>query len=329
MLWIGLDEAGYGPTLGPLTIGLTAWKVPSAVPPEDLYERLAGIVTAQAPRNVLALASSRGRIAAPVLWIADSKVIYQPGRLKPLEEVVLLCLALAQGTAVQNCRELCTALLHAEIPPAAAAWDWEHALQLPLAAEAIDLCCAKRLREAISQREAELLAFRVRPLFPAEYNAALATHAGNKSLVLFHAGMEVVRDLLQAYPDELVWIDADKQGGRDRYAALLQQVFCDDWIEVLQESHRESMYRWGKPAARRWLRIRVRGEQSLPVAAASLAAKYVREVSLHCLNKFWSAEVRDLRPTAGYPLDAARFIQQIRKRQKRLKIHDAEFIRMK
>ncbi len=28
MLWIGLDEAGYGPPLGPLVIGATMWRVP-------------------------------------------------------------------------------------------------------------------------------------------------------------------------------------------------------------------------------------------------------------------------------------------------------------
>jgi hypothetical protein len=38
-----------------------------------------------------------------------------------------------------------------------------------------------------------------------------------------------------------------------------------------------------------------------------MAAKYVRELSMHAFNAFWAARVPGLRPTAGYPTDAQRW----------------------
>ena len=70
----GLDEAGYGPNLGPLTIGATAWRLD---PDADLYEALSPAV---APA-----ASDDDRLV-----IADSKAVYEPGGgLAGLEAAVL------------------------------------------------------------------------------------------------------------------------------------------------------------------------------------------------------------------------------------------------
>ena len=38
-----------------------------------------------------------------------------------------------------------------------------------------------------------------------------------------------------------------------------------------------------------------------------MASKYLRELAMHALNDFWRQHVADLRPTAGYPVDALRF----------------------
>ena len=52
--------------------------------------------------------------------------------------------------------------------------------------------------------------------------------------------------------------------------------------------------------------------EALPVALASMLAKYLREVFMRQFNRFWVRQVPDLKPTAGYPGDAARFFARIR-----------------
>ena len=53
------------------------------------------------------------------------------------------------------------------------------------------------------------------------------------------------------------------------------------------------------------------GEAALPTACASLCSKYLRELAMDAFNDFWQARVPNLRRTAGYPLDAKRFLQDI------------------
>lgn len=60
----------------------------------------------------------------------------------------------------------------------------------------------------------------------------------------------------------------------------------------------------------------------MPSALASLFAKYCREIAMQAFNAFWKRELPDIRPTAGYPVDAKRFRADIAETQKRLHISD-------
>jgi ribonuclease HII len=51
---------------------------------------------------------------------------------------------------------------------------------------------------------------------------------------------------------------------------------------------------------------------SAAVALASMLAKYLREVCMRQFNRFWATHVPGLKPTAGYPVDARRFLADIR-----------------
>ncbi|MFP6648221.1 MAG: hypothetical protein VB817_02100, partial [Pirellulaceae bacterium] len=72
-----------------------------------------------------------------------------------------------------------------------------------------------------------------------------------------------------------------------------------------------SCYRWGPPGCRREIRFAVGGESFLPVALASMTAKYLRELAMAAFNAFWQQQLPGLRPTAGYPQDARRFAGEI------------------
>jgi ribonuclease HII len=105
----------------------------------------------------------------------------------------------------------------------------------------------------------------------------------------------------------------DKHGGRNFYAAIVQQAFPDGWVVVEREGAAESRYRvegLDRPVSVTF-RPRADGD-SVAVALASMLCKYLREVCMRQFNRFWATHVPGLAPTAGYPNDAKRYYDAIR-----------------
>ena len=53
-----------------------------------------------------------------------------------------------------------------------------------------------------------------------------------------------------------------------------------------------------------------------------MISKYLRELLMQEFNRFWQKHVPDLKPTAGYPNDAGRFMGAIRLAMQRLGISE-------
>ena len=64
-----------------------------------------------------------------------------------------------------------------------------------------------------------------------------------------------------------------------------------------------------------------------PVALASMAAKYLRELFMEALNSYFAERVEGLRPTAGYYSDGSRFLEEIEPVLAGLGCHRDEFVR--
>lgn len=320
---LGTDEAGYGPNLGPLVVAASLWHVEGELSDElDLFARLADVVTAR-----------RSGATDRRLLLADSKQLYQSGGgWRELEAGLWPLLGLL-GHAPRCASEIWRALadISAEDSgaPQTPAWHREIDASLPRDADAAELGRSlERTRDGLTRSGVRLCAIRCRAIFPGEFNAVVA-ELGNKSTALSHFTLQLTADLLRPCAAEPVAIVCDKHGGRNRYAALLQRFFPEEFIEVVCEGRDVSRYAWGPKASRARIDFQVGGESWLPSAVASMAAKYLRELAMLAFNEFWMRELPGLRPTAGYPVDAKRFHAEIAPRQRELGIADAHLWRVK
>jgi hypothetical protein len=306
---IGTDEAGYGPNLGPLVVTATMWRVPEGESDTDLYEALSHAVRRPSgpTQRAGSLSSDDARVE-----IGDSKQLYSAG--SPLGRL-----------------ELGVWSMFATLAPLPGGWEdawdalapgtrelrdrhpWQQLVEtaFPQAVRPDDvLRQTRRLADSLRARQMELLAIRSRVIFPEEWNHLLERWTG-KADVLSRLTMELIRQVMDEQEPGAVAVECDKHGGRNRYGPLIQAFFPDDWLEVIFEGRALSHYRAGRGDSRREFRFRMGGETRLPVALASMTSKYLRELAMQSFNHYWCSRLPQLRPTAGYPVDARRFYREI------------------
>jgi hypothetical protein len=309
---VGTDEAGYAPNLGPLVISATVWSVPGDPTGVDLY-RLLNKAVARSP------AAHKGPPRRVVL--ADSKVVYKPpGGIADLELGVLAALGLA-GVRPSTWRE-CWRLLDPASVAAIDALPWHASFQrdLPLAADTGHLeRLGKKFCQQADRAGVRLLTVRSRAVFPDDWNRLTDEH--NKSTALSLLTLELLSQVLAELGEQPVAVICDKHGGRNFYQPLLQR-HVEHVVEIYGEGRNESVYRWGPAQRRTEVMFCVNAERYLPCALASMASKYLRELSMLAFNDYWRTHLPDLRPTAGYPLDAGRFRSDIATVQQSLGIED-------
>ena len=391
MLWIGLDEAGYGPLLGPLVVGCAVWRVPDETPCAEIGKLFKKLTCCDQPtsawmkfaewkaKQAVAKKPCSPAIAAkklPPLWLTDSKKIHQPASPERLERAAWPLWELAHGplyraeavrqlwieTAIPDDPQtslfddereeqlepvLCEAGIakqqavgallanHSDSPipnlqspfPAATLppWDWHDGLSCPHHADRGQWPAAELYRQQLAARGITLVDLRVRVMMPREFNHCVRRLA-NKSTLLSHVTLGLLAELLRRYAGEAAFIEADKHGGRDTYAGLLQQHWPDAEVTTHHESRPQSRYRFDNGIPRT-IHFSARGESSLATASASLAAKSIRELAMHGFNKHWRTLQPDLQPTAGYNVDAGRFLRDTADLRRELGTPDDDLIR--
>ena len=144
---------------------------------------------------------------------------------------------------------------------------------------------------------------------PLRFNELCLQH-GNKSTVLSRVTLNALHETMLPLPCERGVILCDKHGSRDRYADLLKDQFETD-VEILQESRAVSRYRFAWRSGTYEIAFQAKGDSQPPAALASVADKYLRELFMRQFNDFWQKQIPGLEPTAGYPVDAKRFLEQI------------------
>jgi ribonuclease HII len=120
----------------------------------------------------------------------------------------------------------------------------------------------------------------------------------------------------------------DRQGGRIQYLRPLQLAFPDASIRILAEDPSLCRYELLRGASRLTVSFAPEADdRHLPVALASMIAKYVRELLMGRMNRWFQQELPALRPTAGYHQDARRFLGEVEPVIERLRLSPARLVR--
>ena len=321
---IATDEAGYGPNLGPLVIGATRWE--SADEDFDFQNALAEFVFDQKS----GLVQYEKRSDSSGLMIADSKAVYTSGKIELLERGVLASLYAIHSVVPKTVGELMG--LFGVDPDSIQDSEYFQCndSKLPIASdlETIELLGAK-INESLARKEATIKQLSVATVFPKRFNEGIEVH-GNKASCLTAESLGLIKtnmNAVQADPDNRFDIRCDKHGGRNRYAPSIQETFGDSWVTIETESRPCSRYKFQNGQAA--IEFNSKGESWLPIALASMCAKYVREIYMQRWNRYWQVHLPHLKPTKGYPVDAKRFKKDIASKQKKLGISDADIWRIR
>ena len=306
LLYAGIDEAGYGPLLGPLCVGLAAvriddWEPGSPAP--DLWRRLDKWVT-RSPRE-----------APARVPVADSKKLKLSNALKTkhplthLELGVLAWLRTAEAPASTDDELFETLGVTLEPHP----WYAADPTPLPLANDpgVLDIAAA-RLRGA-GDLGVSLVDLRCLAVGETAFNGCVRKE-GSKAAVTALAICRLLRDALDRQgPDTELRIVCDRQSGRTDYTDLLRRAWPDARIECDARTPSATHYRVEAEGRDFAVLFQTEAEEAhFPVALASMAAKLVRELAMARLNRYWCARMPELKPTAGYRQDGARWLRDLR-----------------
>lgn len=341
LVYAGVDEAGYGPLLGPLCVGLCVLRLRS-------YDG-----TPKTPNVWRSLRSvvRREPDSRSTKWIAvnDSKrlKLANTSKAHPLTHLERGVLCFARQLERLGCDDDASLFDGLGCALSEHPWYVGAPIGLPLATTPDHVrLLTTRLKVALDRAGIEILDMRCRALCERTFNERLRSSGGsapggggggagsegvgegvgNKARVSFDVVGSLIRRVWKSEAagasEEPARMVVDRQGGRRGYAGELARVLPGARVRVVEESARASVYdvegEAGDGEGRGPRRMRVIFEveaemRHFPVALSSMTAKLVRELSMMRLNRYWGDRIGEIKPTAGYRTDARRWLEDARR----------------
>jgi ribonuclease HII len=303
LVYAGIDEAGYGPMLGPLCVAATAFVMPDDDPSAgapDLWRRLNKAVC----RN---RRDRRRRIA-----INDSKLLKGASKAKThpllhLERGVLSFLGVSEEIPVDERALLKRLTAVAPDQP----W-YESCSPLPVAEMKDTLRIASaRLRRTLETAGVGQVSMRCE-IVDADALNEQVERTGSKAAVNLAAALRLADRIHRRWGKAHPRIIVDRHGGRTHYLRELQLAWPEAQITIVAEEPTVSRYRLSDGKRHLTISFVCEAESHhFPVALASMAAKYVRELMMLRLNRYFRRFLPELKPTAGYVQDGRRYLREI------------------
>ena len=303
---VGIDEAGYGPILGPLVVSATGFEASDACLTRSMWDLLRRSVCKK-------MVGSAGRIA-----INDSKKLHTTrGDHQTLQRGVLTCLAaVAPVSLPETFGPLLEALDYGGNEEEVPSYPWYRGVvaDWPLRYDRDDILTASRaLVQDMQAQEMGLLGLWSRPLMAGQFNRMVAG-AKNKATVLFAQVSGLIHQAFERYgaQERKLQILVDRLGGRSHYRSQLQRLYPEMEMKILKEEGTVSSYQLRGRGRQMKIHFLAKGDdRHLPVALASMVSKAVRELFMEMLNAYFARLCPEVAGTAGYYQDGRRFLAQI------------------
>lgn len=294
----GIDEAGLGPVLGPLTVGCVAFQIPAAT--TNLWEALSRAVspTPDSERVV----------------VCDSKRLFSQSRgIAPLERSLFPFLGIERGTSLASLLEALRVPGLVEL----ARYPWYQSpplsdVRLPLAADSDEIqFLSGRLSETMRSAKVSFAGARARVSEGYGYNAGSREFDGRFGWLSWLVS-DLLSEIAAAYGRADLRVLAGKQGMRVQYESALRRAFPGELLWIRDEQPHRSDYEIARQGAPVRIAFVKDGEDAFfEIALASLVAKYVREALMSRFRSWWAEKAPDIAETAGYGLDGQRFLAEI------------------